>query len=162
MKYIIAGIILYGLFFLICYLGTGGDKKNMKSFHSYPDEVQIKIRLNNDLSKMIPAKPSYLKSFLSNLTVFTIIFIVIGFLLSLSEFIPTFIYLLILGEGLNLFDLIIIDFCWWSKTKRTHFGAIIDDKDYHGIRKHWLSFIKGIPVFACAALIAAVAINKIF
>jgi hypothetical protein len=154
MKYIIAGIILYSMFFLTCYLGTGRDKKNMKSFYSYPDEVQTKIRQNSDLSKMIPVKSSYLKTFLSNLMLFTIIFIIIGFVLRLSEFIPAFIYLLLLGEGLNLFDLIIIDCCWWSRTNRTHFGNIVDDNAYHGIIKHWTAFLKGIPVFACAALIA--------
>ncbi len=161
MKYIIVAIILYGLFFGMCYLGTGGDKKNMKSFYSYPDAVQIKIRQNNDLSKMIPVKPSYLKSFLSNLMLFTIAFLVIGFVLKLSEFIPAFIYLLILGEGLNLFDLLIIDCCWWSRTKRTHFTDIVDDNDYHGISKHWAAFLRGIPVFACAAMIAAAVISAI-
>jgi hypothetical protein len=35
------------------FFGTGGDKKNMKSFYSYPDAVQIKIRKNSDLNKMI-------------------------------------------------------------------------------------------------------------
>ena len=37
-------ILLYGLFFLMCYLGTGSLKKNMKSFYSYPDEIQERIR----------------------------------------------------------------------------------------------------------------------
>lgn len=157
----IAGIVLYGLFFLLCYLGTGGDKKNMKSFYSYPDAVQTKIRQNSDLSKMIPVKSSYLKSFRSNLMLFTIAFIVIGFVLRASEFIPAFIYFLILGEGLNLFDLLIIDCCWWSRTNRTHFTGMVDNNDYRGISKHWAAFLRGIPVFACAAIIAAVVISAI-
>lgn len=161
MKYIIAGIILYGLFFLLCYLGTGGDKKNMKSFYSYPDAVQTKIRQNSGLSKMIPVKLSYLKSFLSNLMLFTIVFIVIGFVLRFSEFVPAFIYLLILGEGLNLFDLLIIDCCWWSRAKRTHFTDITDDNEYREISKHWAAFLRGVPVFVCAAIIAAVVISAI-
>lgn len=159
MKYLIAAIILYGLFFLICYYSTGGDKKNMKSFYSYPDAVQTKIKQNSVLSKMIPVKSSYLKSFLSNLMLFTVVFIVIGFVLRLSEFIPAFIYLLILGEGLNLFDLIIIDCFWWSRTKRTQFNNILGDNDYHGIGKHWAAFLRGLPVFACAAFFAAISIS---
>ncbi len=161
MKYLIAGIILYGIFFLMCYLGTGGDKKNIKSFYSYPDAVQTKIRQNSDLRKMIPVKSSYLKSFLSNLILFTIPFIIIGFVLRLSEFTTAFIYLLILGEGLNLFDLLIIDCCWWSRTSRTHFTDIVCANDYRGIGKHWAAFLRGIPVFAGAAIIAAVVISSI-
>lgn len=154
----ITGITLYGLFFFICYLSTGGDKKNMKNFYAYPDVVQAKIRQNNDLSKMIPVKTSYLKSFLSNLILFTSIFIVIGLVLSYSDFIRTVIFLLILGEGLNLFDLLIIDCCWWSRTDRTHFTDIIESNDYRGISKHWWSFLRGVPVFVCAAIIAAIVI----
>ncbi|BCJ96353.1 hypothetical protein acsn021_39220 [Anaerocolumna cellulosilytica] len=156
MQYVITGIILYALFFLLCYLGTGGDRKNIKNFYSYPDAVQTKIRQNEMLNKMIPKKSTYLKSFLSNLVLFTIAFIVIGLVLRLSKFMSAFIYLLILGEGLNLFDLLVIDCCWWSRTKRTHFTEIADDKEYHGFRKHFKAFLRGIPVFIFAALIAAV------
>ncbi len=28
------------VFFLLCFLGTGTDEKNLKNYSSYPDEVQ--------------------------------------------------------------------------------------------------------------------------
>ena len=31
-------------FFLICFWGTGTDNKNLKSYSSYPDEVQNRIK----------------------------------------------------------------------------------------------------------------------
>ena len=34
--------------FILCFLGTGTDDKNLKSFSSYPDEVQTLIRNNED------------------------------------------------------------------------------------------------------------------
>ena len=37
-------IILCSLFFILCYLSTGTDEKNLKSFDSYPNEVQKLIR----------------------------------------------------------------------------------------------------------------------
>lgn len=57
---IYAVIVIYGLFFLMCYLGTGTTEKNLKSFYSYPDNIQEKIRTNDKLSGMIPKKSSYL------------------------------------------------------------------------------------------------------
>lgn len=56
---ICAGIIIYGVFFLMCYLGTGTTEKNMKSFHSYPDKIQEKIRANDKLAVLIMKKLSY-------------------------------------------------------------------------------------------------------
>lgn len=41
---IIETIILCIVFFLLCYLGTGTDEKNLKSYSSYPDEVQSRIK----------------------------------------------------------------------------------------------------------------------
>ena len=66
-----AGIMVYGLFFLMCYLGTGTTEKNMKSYHFYPDEIQVKIQENDKLVTMILKKSSYIASFLSNYILFT-------------------------------------------------------------------------------------------
>lgn len=41
---IIETFILCIVFFMLCYLGTGTDKKNLKSYSSYPDEVQSRIK----------------------------------------------------------------------------------------------------------------------
>lgn len=41
---IIETFILCIVFFMLCYLGTGTDEKNLKSYSSYPDEVQIRIK----------------------------------------------------------------------------------------------------------------------
>ncbi len=35
---IIETFILCIVFFMLCYLGTGTDEKNLKSYSSYPDE----------------------------------------------------------------------------------------------------------------------------
>ena len=43
-------IILCTLFFILCYLGTGTDEKNLKSYDSYPNEVQKLIREINEYS----------------------------------------------------------------------------------------------------------------
>ena len=76
-------IVIYGLFFLMCYLGTGTLKKNMKSFYSYPDEIQNRVRNNELLANMIPKPKTMMQSFISNLILFSIVFILVGLLFAL-------------------------------------------------------------------------------
>lgn len=71
-------LIIYALFFLMCFLGTGGDKKNIMSFYTYPDEVQALIRRDAALCDMIPKQSSRLVSFISNTILFSVVFIIAG------------------------------------------------------------------------------------
>lgn len=161
MKLLIA-IILYALFFLMCYLGTGTVKKNMKSFYSYPDEIQNRIKKNEVLVDMIPSKKSSLSSFVSNMFMFTVVFCLIGLLFPTKNFSSLFLYYLLLGQGLNLFDLFVIDLLWWRNTKRTHIAGLDVESDlYKNPKKHIEAFYRGIVMFLCAALISAVIIGSI-
>lgn len=155
MNYVLAAAILYGAFFLLCYLGTGGDEKNMKSFYSYPDAVQEKLRQNPALYGMPPAKPSALKSFMANLVLFTAVFLILWAALGRAGFVRAFLYLLLVGQGLNLFDLLVIDACWWRRSGRTRFTGIAEGTLYCGMGKHLAAFWRAVPMFACAALLAA-------
>ena len=146
-------IIIYGLFFLMCYFGTGTTEKNMKSYYSYPDGIQEKIQSNEKLSTMIPKKSTYIISFLSNYALFTIVFLIIGLLLHIDGLWNNVLYFLIVGIGLNLFDLLIIDILWWSNTKRTRFEELnVDASEYKNFKKHIMAFGRGIPVFICVAI----------
>ena len=78
---------------------------------------------------------------LGNLIVFTVVFSILGLtlksMLGLSDFRTTVLFFLALGEGLGLFDLVVIDLLWWRNTKRLS------------------SFLRGIPLFALVALLSA-------
>lgn len=149
---ILVGIVLYGLFFGICYIGTGTDKKNMRSFYSYPDEIQKAVYENELLVSMIPKKSSYISAFLLNLVLFTVVFCVIGIIISLDDFVGMITYFILLGQGLNLFDLLVIDLIWWRNTKRTKFKELdVEFKLYKNPQKHISAFFRGIPMFLCAS-----------
>lgn len=157
---IYAIIVIYGLFFLMCYLGTGTTKKNMKSFHSYPEAIQEKIRENEKLSGMIPKKSSYMASFISNYVLFTVVFSVVGLLLRIDGFWNNLWYFLIMGIGLNLFDLLVIDMLWWCNTKRIRFEELgADAEEYKNPKKHFMAFLRGIPVFICVAVTVSILMN---
>lgn len=50
MKIITIIIITCLLFFLTCYLGTGSDQKNIKSYALYPNSIQKMISSNEQLN----------------------------------------------------------------------------------------------------------------
>lgn len=159
MEYLIAGFIIYTLYFVICYINTGTDKKNLNSYYSYPNIIQKKILDNSELKNLIPTKKNYIQSFVSNFVSFFVVFLLTGFVLQCFDFKSAFIFLLIMGEGLNLFDFLIIDCCWFVRAKRTRFKNIGTPEMYLGYKKHFISFLKAIPVFVAVAFAGAMVLS---
>ena len=149
----IEAIIVCALFFLVCYLGTGTDDKNIKSFAAYPDEVQQLIVKNPVLSEKIPPTQPW-RTFWANVLLFSIVFFLCGLLIRAEGFCGYFMQILFLGQVLNLFDFLIIDLLWWRRTERVRFTGTADQPAlYQNPRKHWLSFLKGIAAFLIVAVI---------
>jgi hypothetical protein len=147
------------LFFFLCYYNTGGDKKNIKSFSSYPDEVQQIVR-ENDLLKDSIKTTRPLLSFLSNAIVFTVVLFLFGLFIRQDSFVLNLTRLLILGQSLNLFDFLVIDLLWWRKSKRVRFtGTEEMDSVYLSPKKHFVSFLKGIGVFVIAPLLPSLVLS---
>lgn len=158
---IIIPIVFYFLYWAICFLGTGSDKKNLLGLRSYPDEVQEEVRRQPHPAGDLPKKKSMLSILLSNLVLFTVVFSVLGLIfkkaLGFEDYLSAFWYFLLFGEGLGLFDLVVIDLLWWRNTKRTRFSFLPEKKYYRNPGKHIGSFVRGIPLFAViAALTAAI------
>lgn len=102
-------------------------------------------------------KPSAI--LLSNLLLFIVVFSVLGrvfkTVLGLTSYRAAFFYFLALGEGLGLFDLVVIDLLWWRNTKRIRFSFLPEKAPYQDPQKHIGSFVRGIPLFAAVAAISA-------
>lgn len=154
-------MILCLVFWGICFLNTGGDDKNIKAYGTYPDEVQKFIRHNSELSEKmkkvnILVSPDPFKTFLSNTILFLVVLFILGFMIRTDRYDINFVRLLVMGEGLNLFDYFIIDLLWWRNTKRIRFTGTENNKEmYRDPKKHTLSFLKGIIMFMLIALIDA-------
>ncbi|MCD7894534.1 MAG: ABC transporter permease [Erysipelotrichaceae bacterium] len=155
---IIELIILCLLFFLICYKSTGSDDKNIKSYASYPDKVQKKIKEDSCLQSQIK-ETSPIISFISNILVFGVILFVFEFFIKSSSFKDNFMHLMILGEGVNAFDFVVIDLLWWRNTPRIRFKNIQDKALYQDSKKHFISFMKGIVLFIIIALLDAILLS---
>lgn len=72
-----------------------------------------------------------------------------------------FWFFLALGEGLGLFDLIVIDLLWWRNTKRIRFSFLPEKAHYQDAGKHIGSFLRGIPLFVVVAVLSAAVVAGI-
>ena len=143
------------LYWGICFLCTGTDKKNFAGLRSYPDAVQSIV---HERLADAPKEKSIPSILLGNLILFTVVFSALGLalknVLAFEGFLPAFWYFLILGEGLGLFDLLVIDLLWWRNTQRIRFSFLPDKKLYQDPSKHIGSFLRGIPLFAAIAALS--------
>ena len=155
MKWLIM-FIFYFLYWGICYLCTGTDEKNLIGLRSYPKDVQKIVREKMNNASKAKSIPNIL---ISNILLFTIVFSIMGLLFkntyNFNNYLSAFIYFLLLGEGLGLFDLLIIDLLWWRNTKRIRFSFLIDKQYYQDPKMHIDSFIRGIPLFIVVAALSA-------
>lgn len=162
MKIIIA-LVFYFLYWGICLLGTGTDRKNLIGLRSYPEEVQNRVRSDPQLGKDVPKAKSAVAVLLGNLLLFTVVFSVLGLalknVLDLNGYMLAFLYFLAFGEGLGLFDLLVIDLLWWRNTERIRFSFLPEKKYYQNPKKHIESFLRGIPLFAAIAALTAIVVT---
>ena len=123
---------------------------------SYPINVQKIVREKMDNAPKIKSIPNIL---ISNILLFTIVFSIMGLLFkniyNFNNYLSAFIYFLLLGEGLGLFDLLIIDLLWWRNTKRIRFSFLTDKQYYQDPKMHIDSFLRGIPLFIVVAALSA-------
>lgn len=101
----------------------------------------------------------------TDIIMFTVVFLILGLVLKdaldLVDFQTIFLYFLVLGEGLNLFDLVVIDLLWWRNSKRIRFSCVPEKVAYQNPKKHVDSFLRGIPTFATVAIIVALILNHL-
>lgn len=145
-------LILCLIFFILCYLGTGTDEKNLKNYMSYPDEVQEKIKRIGDYQGKFK-EASKTSTFIANFIIFSILFLILGLKIRQESFVQNFIHLLILGQGLNFFDLVFIDLLWWRNTKRIRLSKIPEKALYQNPKKHIEAFERAFFMYFLIALL---------
>ena len=160
---LIVTFAFYFLYWFICFLCTGTDRKNLAGLRSYPDAVQKAVREHPVLGKAAPQEKSTAAILLSNLLLFTVVFSVLGLalksVLGLNNYLSAFWYFLAFGEGLGLFDLLVIDLLWWRSTKRIRFSFLPEKEYYQDPKKHIESFLHGMPLFAAIAALTALIVT---
>ena len=149
---LIETVILCSAFFGLCFLGTGTDKKNLRNYMSYPDEVQKRIKEIEEYQGKYKETGSFVV-WIANFLLFTILFLLLGIVIRQTSFKHNFISLLILGETLNVFDLIVIDLLWWRNTKRIRLSKIPQKELYQNPKKHIEAFLRALILYFFVAMI---------
>lgn len=139
-------------FWGICFLGTGTDEKNLKSYASYPDEVQGRIKNIPEYQGRFQETNHKAAAFLSNLLLFLVVLFVFGLFIREKSFWHNFLALSVMGQGLNFFDLFVIDLLWWRNTEKIRFTKIQEKELYQNPRKHLEAFARALVMYAVVAL----------
>ncbi|MDK7122064.1 ABC transporter permease [Schaalia turicensis] len=149
---LIEAVILCSVFFALCFLGTGTDEKNLRNYVSYPDEVQKKIKEIEEYQGKYKETGRF-AAWIANFLLFTILFLLLGIIIRQANFIHNFIRLLILGETLNVFDLIVIDLLWWRNIKRIRLSKIPQKELYQNPKKHIEAFLRALVLYFFVAVL---------
>ena len=88
-----------------------------------------------------------------NFLLFSTLFLLMGIAVRQMDFIHNFISLLILGETLNMFDLVVIDLLWWRNTKRIRLLKIPQKELYQNPSKHVSAFVRALILYAFVAML---------
>lgn len=149
---LIETVILCSAFFGLCFLGTGTDEKNLRNYMSYPDDVQKRIKEIEEYQGKYKETGSFVV-WIANFLLFTILFLLLGIVIRQTSFMHNFISLLILGETLNDFDLIVIDLLWWRNTKRIRLSKIPQKELYQNPKKHIEAFLRALVMYFFVAVL---------
>lgn len=149
---LIETVILCSAFFGLCFLGTGTDEKNLRNYMSYPDEVQKRIKEIEEYQGKYKETGRFVV-WIANFLLFTILFLLLGIVIRQTSFMHNFISLLILGETLNGFDLIVIDLLWWRNTKRIRLSKIPQKELYQNPKKHIEAFLRALVMYFFVAVL---------
>lgn len=149
---LIETVILCAVFFGVCFLSTGTDEKNLRNYISYPDEVQERIKETEEyLGKY--KETGIFDVWMVNFLIFSVLFLLLGSIIRQTKFMHNFISLLIVGEILNVFDLIVIDLLWWRNTKRIRLSKIPQKELYQNPKKHIEAFLRAMVLYFFVAVI---------
>lgn len=149
---LIETLVMCAIFFALCFLGTGTDHKNLKNYSTYPDEVKKKVQEIEEYKGRFK-ETSKNRNFVANLVVFLVIFIIFGIFIRQRDFIQNFKSLFIMGQVLNIFDLVVIDLIWWRNTKRIRFTKIPDKSLYQDSKPHIDSFVRALIMYTIVAAV---------
>ena len=145
-------VILCAAFFVLCFLGTGTDEKNLRNYMSYPDEVQKRIKEIEEYRGKYKETGKF-AAWIVNFLLFAVLFLLLGIVIRQTKFMHNFIRLLILGETLNVFDLIVIDLLWWRNTKRIRLLKIPQKELYQNPQKHSEAFLRALVLYFFVAVL---------
>lgn len=82
-------VMLCAVFFMLCFLGTGTDEKNLRNYLSYPDTVQKRIKEIKACQGKYKETGS-LATWIENFLIFSLLFFILGIAIRQINFMHNF------------------------------------------------------------------------
>ena len=146
-------------------LNIVNEEKKEKGLNNYAPLLPSIIRKDDDLKKIAPDDKSVLTLMISNLIINLILFGFFGVIfkkqLAFTGYMDAFIFFLIAGELVNLFDLLVIRMLWWPNAKRIRFSILPKKECYQDYKMHFNIFLMNIPVYLVVALLVALFVRQL-
>ena len=99
------------------------------------------------------SRPFFQIMFTNNFLLFLFVLFILGLFIKENGFTHNFLCLSIIGQGLNIFDLFIVDLLWWRNTKRVRLRKMPEKELYQNPKKHIEAFIRAFIMYLLIALI---------
>lgn len=151
------------------YYGFLNSQWESINFNNFFDSVGIKEVIDPDFSfYAVEPCPAPSKTFtgytdftaynveylvISNFLLFLFVLFILGLFIKENGFTHNFLCLSIIGQGLNIFDLFIVDLLWWRNTKRVRLRKMPEKELYQNPKKHIEAFIRAFIMYLLIALI---------
>lgn len=145
-------LILCATLFALCFLATGTDEKNLRNYMSYPDAVQKRIQAIAVYQGKYQERDT-IATWVANFLVFSLLFLAFGLPIRQANFYHNFLNILVLGQSVNLFDLLVIDLLWWRHSKRIRLSQIPGKALYQDPQKHLAAFLRALPLYFAVAML---------
>lgn len=152
MKVILMIVCLCGMLFAACYVGVGSDARNLKCIGMYPKKTQVEIQ---KLYGVEGRRRNGFVVLILNCLVFMVVFYGVGLVVCEGLMWRDFLVLSVIGQCLNLFDLLVIDLWWFKRSKRVRFSKLMGDEWYCDTSMHVGSYVRGVLMFEVVALLVS-------
>ena len=121
---VIESIILCILFTLMVLVMS---KNPIKTLYNYPPQIQEKVKSLKEYKKQIPTTKNMLgaKLFVS-LLIIVIISLILKYINGYQTFLEGFGYSFLLWTIVNVYDVLILDICWFCQSKKFIFEGTED------------------------------------
>lgn len=137
---IVECIVLGLIFTLMVYFMS---KNPIKTLYNYPYKIQERVKTLNQYKNQIPTQNNKIVTKLS-VSIFIIIFVslILRYINGYTTFQESFINSFIIWTIINIYDVIVLDICWFCQDKRFIFNGTEDLINEY--KNYWFHIKEGI------------------
>jgi len=128
------------LFTFMVYLMS---KNPIKTIYNYPPKIQEKVKSLKEYKNMLPTQNNKIVAKLSvSIIIILLVSLVFHYINGYTEFLEAFTNSLIIWTTINIYDVIILDICWFCRSEKFIFPGTEDLKNEY--RNYWFHIKEGL------------------